>query len=190
MDLIFWVRYSGKNYLKVLRCQLSGLCFIHACVVLQHYEVSINKPDDSKNVGMLDIGKYQGSILNGKALEDYLTTPLGRDTISTLNKLCGLGFDDIRHFRLPIIDNESTEVEISARNTLCDRIMNRLEVQPALVSSFIVMTDFLSSSEVFFTTPKSECWPKERETHAMVLVGIKKTRAGEYYFLGGAIATL
>lgn len=169
--------------MKVLRRQLSELCFIHACVVLQHYLVSINEEDDSKNVGMLDIGKYEGSILTGIALENYLTSPHGGDTISTLNQLCSLGPMDARNFKLSIIDNESTQNQILARNDSCDQMMALLVVQPALVSSFIVMKDFYSTHNVSFTSFKSENWPVVRETHAMVLVGMRKLKTGEYYFL-------
>ena len=56
---MFWRRYPKTKYLKVLRRQLSGLCFFHACVVLQHYLVSINESDDSKNVGMLNIANIK-----------------------------------------------------------------------------------------------------------------------------------
>lgn len=180
---LFWHRYPNKQYLKVLRCQLSGLCFFHACVVLQHYLVSINESNDSTNVGMLDIGKYEGSILKGKALENYLTIPHGGETISHLKKLCDLTAADLNRVDLPTINEKSTSIEISARNIICDRIMDLLEEQPALVSSFVVMDDFYDSKDVRFTIPDLECWPDEERTHAMVLVGMRKSTSGEYYFL-------
>lgn len=179
---VFWNNYPKKKFLKVLRRQLSGLCFFHACVVLQHYLVSINEVDDSKNVGMLDIGKYEGSILFGKALEDYLTSPHGGETIPNLKKLCELDATDLESFTVLKFD-KSSRVQMLARDEICSDIMKKLEVQPLLVSSFVVMNDFLSTENVSFTIPDLQHWPVEEQRHAMVLVGMRKTKAGDYYFL-------
>ena len=61
--------------------------------------------------------------------------------------------------------------------------MDLLKEQPALVSSFVVMNDFYDSKFVRFTSPDLKCWPDEERTHAMVLVGMRKSTSGEYYFL-------
>ena len=70
-----------------------------------------------------------------------------------LKKLCDLMETDLQHFRLLMIDNESSEIEMLARDDICDKITNRLEMQPALISSFIVMEDFYSSKDATFTNP-------------------------------------
>ena len=177
---VFWHSYENKNHLKVLRCQLSGLCYIHACVVLQHYSVAINESDDSKNVGMLDIGKYVGEILDAESLEMYLTSPHGGNTISILNSLCDLKDSDHRRFNISTTYDED---EIKYRNAMCDKIMKMLTKQPALVSRFDIMNNFVKGPSVSFTDPNLDSFPEERESHAMVLVGMRKTVNDEYYFL-------
>lgn len=157
LDLsLFWLNYNNKVYLKVLRCQLSnGLCSMNAAVVLQHYLVTINEPDDAQNVGMLNLGKYIGATLKARDLETYLTTPTdlptGGTTISFLKKSCGLTSRDLYHISIPII-TESTLHLVEARDQICEEVMRRLKYQPALISSFIVNKNFTRLGSISFTT--------------------------------------
>ena len=157
LDLsLFWLNYNNKVYLKVLRCQLSnGLCSMNAAVVLQHYLVTINEPDDAQNLGMLNLGKYIGATLKARDLETYLTTPTdlptGGTTISFLKKSCGLTSRDLYHISIPII-TESTLHLVEARDQICEEVMRRLKYQPALISSFIVNKNFTRLGSISFTT--------------------------------------
>jgi hypothetical protein len=45
------------------------------------------------------------------------------------------------------------------------------------------MDDFYNSKDVSFTSPDLNYWPDEERTHAMVLVGMRKSISGDYYFL-------
>ena len=74
--VLFWNNYPKifhKNIL-VIRKQMSGLCFMHAPVVLQHYllcihRIKIGQPLDFK---MVDIAAYIKDNWKGPDLETYL----------------------------------------------------------------------------------------------------------------------
>ena len=74
--VLFWNSYD-KIYHKdilVIRKQMSGLCFMHAPVVLQHYllcihRIKIGQPLDFK---MVDIAAYIKDNWKGPDLETYL----------------------------------------------------------------------------------------------------------------------
>ena len=203
LDLsLFWLNHNNKVYLKVLRCQLSnGLCSMNAAVVLQHYLVTINEPDDAQNLGMLNLGKYIGATLKARDLETYLTTPTdlptGGTTISFLKKSCGLTSRDLYHISIPII-TESTLHLVEARDQICEEVMRRLKYQPALISSFIVNKNFTRLGSISFTTGPdfdsdwglqynndidSEDEAEGECIHAIVLAGMRKDLNGKYFFL-------
>ncbi|KAI3636068.1 hypothetical protein MIR68_005949 [Amoeboaphelidium protococcarum] len=70
-------RLSCKPHAYVERVQLSGLCYMHAPVVLQHYLVAMKL---GHQVPMLDMAEYMKNHMSGKALEVRIWLDHGGDS--------------------------------------------------------------------------------------------------------------
>ena len=179
---LFWTQFNEEQLARimVIRKQKSGLCYLHAPVVLEHYLFAI--ATGGAHSSTYDIGKYEAHVLSGDHLVDFLLKDVGGSSQNTLNEICGLREADTKHFHIPDKEDDSFYM------TVCDMILDRVAQSPALVSTFRVYPDFRRTDTVSFShiplqgtqgTSSSSRVPM----HSMVLIGGRKTVDGEYLFL-------
>jgi hypothetical protein len=63
----------------VQRAQVSGSCFLHAPIVMQHYLVAMHRGQNNSqdDVNMVDLTKYVREKLSAELLEDYIIKDRG-----------------------------------------------------------------------------------------------------------------
>jgi hypothetical protein len=178
---LFWTEFSVEQQARimVIRKQKSGLCYLHAPVVLEHYLIAI--ATGGKNSCTYDIGKYEAHVLSGEHLVNFILEDKGGSSRDTLNELCGLTkVDDVKCYTIP--DKEDG----SLYSVTCQLILERVSLSPALISVFRVYPDFGQTSAVSFSglpAQNDNVSLSDVERHSMVLIGARKTSEGEYYFL-------
>jgi hypothetical protein len=151
---------KGKQHAYVERVQLSGLCYMHAPVILQHYLVSMHSHDA---VPMLDMAVYLKKHMSAEALERHIWLNKGGDSHAFLEKI--LVQDPV-----PVFDS------VSAKHDLASSL---LQYGPGLVSGFKVEKKFNSDKWKHIGTQKID----STGLHAMVLVGFRKQGNGIRYLL-------
>ena len=88
----------------VIRKQKSGLCYLHAPVILEHYLIAI--ATGGKNSSTYDIGKYVAYVLSGEHLVSFILEDKGSSSRDTLNGLCGLTkVHDVRCYIIPCTED-------------------------------------------------------------------------------------
>lgn len=173
--ILFWEAYEHIKDLKVIRRQMSGLCFIHAPVVLQHYLCSIGS-DGLVNNEMLDIEKVSSKFYKGDALYDYIIRNEGG---SSLNVLRDIIAPENRISKISI-PNKSMLANLYSQT--CQTVTQLLQIKPALVSGFVVDDNFQTSNSVSFRGTVNH--RSIKGLHAMVLIGARIDPVdGEYWFL-------
>ena len=163
-----------RKTLMIIRQQNSGVCYLHAVVVFEHYLSAIMS--GGKVVSTYDVGKYEGHTLSGKLLENFLLRNEGGNALETLRSLWIMGPEDLLIQSIPSCKSAVPQ----SYALICEDILNRTKTQPALVSN-IKIKDILESADVKFTEAPRGI--PERPRHAMVLIGARKTKDGEYFFL-------
>jgi hypothetical protein len=168
---LFWKTYEHITDLLVIRCQRTGLCFMHAPVTLQHYLVCICKGKKS-DTGIIDIASYINKYWKSDKLADYLFRNRGGDSYRFFLEI-NHHVPDLRmkldRFHMPNVDQKFWE-----------SMMVELQSRPVLLSNFTVRDSFQSSVAVSFNTFNRD--EKEVGQHAMLIVGGRKSE-DEYYFL-------
>ena len=151
----------GKEHALVERLQLSGLCYMHAPIVLQHYLVAMT---NSGIVPMLDMPKYLRSKLSAGSLYRHIWDDEGGDSYNFLKHI------------LSVYPKKNTR---SSRN---DEILakNLHEFGPALVSGFQVTNNFASNEEWQYLDKFED---KIIGLHAMVLIGYRSLGDDKRYLL-------
>mmetsp|Transcript_22727 Transcript_22727/g.32644 ORF Transcript_22727/g.32644 Transcript_22727/m.32644 type:complete len:333 (-) Transcript_22727:181-1179(-) len=177
--ILFWMTYPKANHEKmlVMRKQLSGLCFMHAPVVLQHYllciyRISIGEDLDFK---MIDVANYIKQNWKGSTLETYIAYDHGGSSLQF--------FKDINNplhitYRRYILNNPRHHV---AFTKVCSEIMEELRSYPALVSNFKVSPKFQASGTSFAGVQNLSS--NNVGLHAMLLIGGRQAADGQFYFL-------
>ena len=83
--VLFWKNYPAEHYknIMVIRKQMSGLCFMHAPVVLQHYLLCIYRIKRGKALDfkMINIAAYIKDNWKAKVLERYLAFDHGGSSL-------------------------------------------------------------------------------------------------------------
>ena len=175
---LFWTQFSEEQLgrIMVIRKQKSGLCYLHAPVVLEHYLIAI--ATNGRSSSTYNIGKYEAHVLTGNHLKDFLLRDEGGSSQNTLFELCELDDADT------ILINIPSPTIAEAYSVVCEEILARVAQSPALVSSFVVHSDFLHSDTVSFSgIPSRGARASNTSRHSMVLIGGRKTADGEYFFL-------
>ena len=97
----FWSQFSPEqiNRVMVILKQNSGLSYLHAPVVYEHYLVVIATACACS--GIINIGKYADSLLRGYDLKNFLLQDMGGDSLETLHKICNLTEDDCDSISIP-----------------------------------------------------------------------------------------
>ena len=175
---LFWTQFDTEQCerIMVIRKQTSGLCYLHAPVVMEHYLIAIATAGE--NSSTYDIGKYEAHVLTGDCLVNFLLKDEGGSSQNTLKELCGLTEVDTKHFHIP-----DKEDDLIYSNT-CQIIFERVAQSPALISTFRVYPEFHQTDAVSFSCiPQQDVTMTRIPMHSMVLIGARKTTSGDYFFL-------
>jgi hypothetical protein len=146
----------------VQRMQRSGLCYMHAPVVVQHYLVSMHTGADG---GMINLASMIRDTWSGKELTDYIFNDRGGNSHSLLKQI--------------LVPGSATMASHSS--LFADHLH---QFGPALVSMFDVHDDFYNATcnngggsfDGVVSGPR-------KGLHAMVLVGARTDANGKRWFL-------
>lgn len=178
-----WTNQLWFDHLLMIHKQVSDLCFLHAPVVMAHYEVTIGS--NGEDTKLVDIGKLQlSNIMNSQGNIDefiqFLQSPQGGgNSKQILNSLLNLhhlyDYDSFYPQKSnPNVNNQSR----SFKNYWQELIVHLLEGHPALVKDFHIHEGMLDHE---FGNPISgEPVGDEDGYHAMILIGIIK-EGNNYY---------
>ena len=140
---------QGRDVL-VQRVQKSGLCYLHAPVVLSHYLVS--KYNSTDPTAMINIALHVAGSFDSRALYEHIYSDRGGSSIALLNT-----------FLAPASVYQSWNImDIEVRTFKL--------YGPALISGFEVFDDFLAEDRLHYEGLPSG---KSLGFHAMVLIGMK-----------------
>ena len=156
---------KGKSHALVERIQNSGLCYMHACVVVQHYLVAMN---NAKEVPMLNMAEYLKKFMPGESLYQHIWNDKGGDSFDFLKRIL--------------------KKKPKSRNILHCSNMNDFDSMdvyldsygPGLVSGFAVAKDFISTDWQHLGDYEVEQFEGR---HAMVLVGYRVVGGKKRYLL-------
>ncbi|KAH9254067.1 hypothetical protein BASA81_007942 [Batrachochytrium salamandrivorans] len=159
----------------VQRVQRSGLCYLHAPIVLQHYLVSKHLAkqgaslEEQKKTGMIDISKYIRGYFTGEQLYEHIFKDKGGSAPVVLNHILQRG-----------------AVVVSTELSILDEVRLK-KFGPHLLCYFTAHDAFAYGDQLSYTdddltadgTPKGE--PKGK--HAMLIVGVRTTEDGAKMFM-------
>jgi hypothetical protein len=155
--------------------------------VLQHYLATIVAGEDRKNenLGMIDIANYHRNSLNGEKLmmlvKDELSIPARRFFQVDLCHLENPTDIVIFNIQIPYSDDERLSLSIT-------EFVNRSYLLlTVILTNFSVEEPFkarrvYSYSGIALGDLGKDPYEPDR-VHAMVLIGMRKTKTGQYYFL-------
>ena len=157
---------KGKSHALVERFQKSGLCYMHACVVAQHYLVAMN---NSEEVPMLDMAEYLKKYMPGDSLYQHIWDNKGGDSLDF--------FKNILKER-----PDSENIVTLSNRVLAETEMDKLlkSYGPGLVSGFRVAKAFIGEDWQHLGKYNVE---KFEGRHAMVLVGFRSVDGKKRYLL-------
>lgn len=174
---LFWSQFSSEQIerIMVIRKQNSGLCYLHAPIVLEHYLIAIATGCQCSST--YNIGKYyENYLLTENKMVDFLLKEVGGSSEKTLRELCNLKDTDTETINIP-----SKKRFSKSHDEICKYVLDTVAEKPALISSFKVYKDFLSpDAETFSDTTYCE---SQLGLHSMVLIGARKSSDGKYFFL-------
>jgi hypothetical protein len=155
----------GKTHALVERFQKSGLCYMHACVVVQHYLVAMN---NNQEIPMLNMAEYLKKYMPGDRLYQHIWNNKGSDSLDFLQNVLKTRPDPENIFHCSNrSDFDSMDVLLKSYG-------------PGLVSGFLVSKDFIGADWQHlgkYTVEKFE------GRHAMVLVGYRIVDGKKRYLL-------
>ena len=156
---------KGKSHALVERFQKSGLCYMHACVVVQHYLVAMN---NDKEVPMLNMAEYLKKYMPGDRLYQHIWNNKGGDSLDFLENILK---------EKPGVDGIASR----QTDTLCNDDLDALlkSYGPGLVSGFAVAKDFIGTDWQHLGKYLEKCEGR----HAMVLVGYRIADGKKRYLL-------
>ncbi|KAI3641110.1 hypothetical protein MIR68_000840 [Amoeboaphelidium protococcarum] len=144
-------RYRDKPQVYAERVQLSGLCHMHAPVIMQHYLVALQS---SERVEMLDMATYMKKYMSAEDLQQRIWQDQGGSSVAFL-----------RHILSPPVP------KLHPRDAVDEMESYLRSFGPGLVSCFQVDYEFESQlSEHIGPRPQRDILG----LHAMVLVGARK----------------
>jgi hypothetical protein len=154
------VLLKGKPHAYVERVQLSGLCYMHAPVILQHYLVTMFSNDP---VPMLDMAVYLKKYMDAKSLERRIWDDEGGDSQTFLKNIL------VKQPAPVFLPRSGIDELDSYLKSFGPALISRFEVEEAFDS---VDWQHIGS---LTTAPKGN--------HAMVLVGVRKEGDSTRYFV-------
>ena len=157
---------KGKSHALVERFQKSGLCYMHACVVVQHYLVAMNNPE---TVPMLNMAEYLKKYMPVDSLYEHIWNNKGGDSLDFLKNILK---------EKPEAKNIVALSYSSLENSDIGGLLK--SYGPGLVSGFSVATDFIDPNWQHLGEYKVE---RFEGRHAMVLVGYRIVDGQKRYLL-------
>jgi hypothetical protein len=151
---------KGKPHAYVERVQLSGLCYMHAPITLQHYLVAMSSNDA---IPMLDMAEYLKKHMSAEALERRIWDDEGGDSETFLKQIL------VKH-PAPVFLTRCGQEELEPY---------LISFGPALISGFEVEEAF-DSGNWQHIGPMTTALKGE---HAMVLVGMRKEGDATRYLI-------
>jgi hypothetical protein len=159
-------RLKDKEFAHVERFQKDGdLGYMHAPVVMQHYLVAMSVDEF---VPMLNMITYLRQRQSPSGLYNHIWRNQGGDSVRFLLKI----LRDVRR-TLEILPDSLSEGESTLREYM-DKF------GPGLVSRFEVTENFRTSNNWQYT---GHFEAPENSMHAMVLIGYRELKGGEYRYL-------
>ena len=163
-----YIFHVAKSVTLARRHQLSGLSYMHAPLVLQHYLVSLHQPD----VGMIDMTKYIRQRFSSEQLQQHIFDNKRRDSSELLEVIL-----------------EPDSMMILSSLDLYEQHLK--QYGPGLVSGFRVFDDFYNGMKTSFDgAPRSIGGKSRRDPdalhglHAMLLIGVRReAESGKRWFL-------
>lgn len=186
---LFWQQplYRNLNFLVVRRQLQSGLCYMHAPIVLQHYkEAGSTRTSGYRTIAI-------SSYLRGEALERYLLEGVGSSE-QLLLEIANITEADIKKIKLPKSPPQS-------QHQAAALVVENLRLHgPGLVAEFRVDSTFadgmalLSDGMTTTALPRTSFVDDAAGTiniddatvlglHAMVIIGYREREDGSYVFL-------
>lgn len=156
---------KGKSHALVERFQKSGLCYMHACVVVQHYLVAMNNDTE---VPMLNMAEYLKKYMPGDSLYEHIWNNKGGDSFDFLENI------------LKEKPKAGNIYHCSNLNDLDNMDELLRQFGPGLVSGFHVAENFASPEWQHVGEYNVE---KFEGRHAMVLVGYRIVDGKKRYLL-------
>ena len=100
---------KGKSHALVERFQKSGLCYMHACVVVQHYLVAMNNDEE---VPMLNMAEYLKKYMPGDRLNQHIWNNRGVDSLDFLENILKEkpGVDGIASRQTDTLHNDDLDI--------------------------------------------------------------------------------
>lgn len=173
---LFWSQFSDEQqkHILIIRRQNSGNCFMHGPIVWEHYMMAIFS--NGKNSSSFDLGKCVGEKFTGNNLEHFLLNEIGGYSKKFLSEICNINNNDFDTFHIP---NKFKYPDFY--NEICEELLLKILVRPALISLFTVYEDFKTVNKVCdFSEPAPQDISTEK--HCMVLIGMRKSSSGDYFF--------
>jgi hypothetical protein len=165
---------EDRRKILIIRRQIGGICYLHAVVTFEHYLSALLSQGEITTT--IDVGKYGGFALHGRELRQFLLRNEGGNAIDTLCTLVNLDpTQDLITYSIP-----NTKAAAKLYADTCNNILMRARAQPALVSNMKIADIYGSTDVVFTEAPRGL---PGRPRHSLVLIGARKGKDGEYYFL-------
>jgi hypothetical protein len=182
---VFHLFFEGLNTEEQTRIMIirqqsdNGACYNHAVIVFEHYVTALLTK--GMVVSTYNITKYEARNLRGYDLKWFLSSNQGETTaLMTLESLWVFKYHtDVTNIYLP--NPHSGGFMRQCYTTLCESILERVKTQPLLVANMKI-ADILESTDKVIFSEAPPSFP-ESPRHAMVLIGARRTRDGDYFFL-------
>ena len=174
----------------VIRRQLSGICYMHAGALLQHYLQCIRTPGmvDQK---MLDLSTYIRNCFSNHELTEFLVKGEGGSSVSFFARITGISVRKLLSRSFNARKSEDPDY-FNVCTAWALRTFARLR-EPGLVSGFLIETAFGDARQSTFDYEVDEqnfyMYAERRGgvkpiTHSMVLIGVHHDeKTGKVWFL-------
>ncbi len=170
-------KMKNRTHGLVQRHQLSGLSYMHAPHVLQHYLVCMETPRNEV-VGMIDMTRMIRETFNATDLQKHIFDDGGGSSLGMLQHILVPGELHIRQNVMELIVRVGS---MMANKGIEDIRFSTLEIYgPGLVQLFTVYEDFLDLNTMEY---RGKPVGSRVGFHAMVLIGIRKGHGGGRHFL-------
>ena len=152
-----------------MRTQISGLSYLHAPNVLEHYFIAISTHREVYS--SIDIDLYESDLLSGESFVEFLGKNKGENSQKTLKDIRKLQEHQIKRYAI----SDKDEL-LAAYAQICEKVLMRVRNEAALVSVFTVFPDFEDAVKVSFIGFANF-------GDFDVLIGARKSTTGDYFFL-------
>ena len=156
------------------RVQLSGLCYMHAPIVLQAYLVAMHAGSQTGASKMLDLADYIRKHRTARELEDHIFRGVGGSSRAFLRQILANASGLAGFACTQMVD------EVVGQAVINRIISNLKQFGPALVSGFVVTENFL---EAKIHEHLGQDNSTEVGLHSMVLVGHRKESGQDRFLL-------